>query len=177
MDLLVGTTKGRSKMAEKEDRTEFTLPFLISTRLLEELELTPRNIRDELNEMFREFLVNRVNQMELLKKCKEGGLLHTINTLTTTAEWMISNMMKKDRDATDFVLKQYVDSIQLLLLDTIEPSEHSQVIERLTAQMLGLNEICQSDESYFSNVRAIIEVINEESMELISSEYGLEEGT
>lgn len=160
-------------MPKKAERTEFDLTFNIETRLMDVLELSIKDIGNEVNQLFKDFLVQRAGQMKMLKKCKMGGPVHTINVLSTTAEWMMSNMINEDRDCTDFVLKQYVDAVDELILQGHPCTEKRLVLSKLSDQMLGLNEVCSSDDSYFSNVRAITAVMNEETMDLISSELGL----
>ena len=109
--------------------------------------------------------------MKMLEKCKEGGAVHIMNVMSTTSEWLVSVMMDKDRDTTDFVAKQLVDSVWELVVRKVEDSTKTEALENLSEQMVRLNDFCTTDESYFSNVKALAIAINEETVELVQSEF------
>ena len=158
-------------MNDHDERLELHFAFNISKHLMKDLDLTPGLIKDKMNEIFREYLTNRLEELEALKNCEPGGYLHTFNVLNATINWLVSNMIDKDRDATDFVLKQYVDSIFTLVLKDLPTIEQKLTIERLSDQALHLNDVCDSDASYFQNVKTITEVMTRETMNLISTTF------
>ena len=144
----------RRRKKDEVDLLEFHLVF--NDGVLDELNLTPDDVKEEIDQFLQGFFEQRKERLKLLGKCKEGGSVHINSTLCSMVEWVIYNINQEDREAASFALFNTASSIHTLLLADKEYSDDTGAqLECLCLDAVDLTQEDIPDDEFFQEARVM----------------------